>query len=321
MNGASIVGAQRLLLQSLIDYAGLFPPTSHPLAQAVDEYQTSRGGTHGWMLGRFLCPTSRLEDLAGALTTTMSSRQTPWEIGAVFDEDPSAAAAHAQSFGAEMGQAAVVAVAEVRLPDSAADGRPVSAAAAAAKPALTAASSISPQTIVYLEVPITREWDTGLAMAVSAVAVLAQQTHRSVGAKLRCGGLDPSLFPSPGQVARFIAACATSGATWKATAGLHHPIRHYDSALGVHRHGFVNLLTAAAFAEAGARQSLLVEVLSDEDETHFSTTPSGLTWKDERAGTSVIKRMRAERFPSYGSCSFDEPVHDLISLGMLDGAP
>src|SRR3954466_16148905 len=42
------------LLGHVIDYAGLFPPSSLPLNEAVENYRKYRDGTFAWMLGRFV---------------------------------------------------------------------------------------------------------------------------------------------------------------------------------------------------------------------------------------------------------------------------
>jgi hypothetical protein len=34
----------------------------------------------------------------------------------------------------------------------------------------------------------------------------------------------------------------------------------------------------------------------------------------------ALRSMRGSLFPAYGSCSFDEPVDDLVALGMLEPA-
>ncbi len=53
----------RALLTELIDYAGLFPPSKLPLYQAIRNYARYRQEDDAWMLGRFIIPASRLEDL------------------------------------------------------------------------------------------------------------------------------------------------------------------------------------------------------------------------------------------------------------------
>jgi len=120
--GSPLVGAERLLLRELIDYAGLFPPARLDLAAAVAAYRVARDGQYAWVLGRFLCPTSRLEELGGALTATMTAGEQTWDVGVIFDLPPAAAAAAAQAFDAAMDPAARVTVAELRTPDAAAEG-------------------------------------------------------------------------------------------------------------------------------------------------------------------------------------------------------
>ena len=51
-------------MHGLIDYAGLFPPASLDLAAAVRNFTWYRLGDDNWMLGRFIVPASRLQDVA-----------------------------------------------------------------------------------------------------------------------------------------------------------------------------------------------------------------------------------------------------------------
>src|SRR4051812_8134371 len=54
----------RTFLSQIIDYAGLFPPAKLPLEDAVRTYLHGRKiSPERWMLGRFVCPTTRLHEL------------------------------------------------------------------------------------------------------------------------------------------------------------------------------------------------------------------------------------------------------------------
>src|SRR5919199_461164 len=89
-------------------------------------------------------------------------------------------------------------------------------------------------------------------------AALDAVAAAGVGAKVRCGG---EALPSAGALAAFILGCHDRGLPFKATAGLHHPVRD-----GV-AHGFLTLLAAAVMARSGERE--LEEVMLEEDAAAF----------------------------------------------------
>ncbi len=111
--------AERALLVGLIDYAGVFPPALLEMPEAIEEYRSVRASSCGWLLGRFVCPASRLEELARVLTQTMVVGERPWPISVVLDGDASVAAVAAHTFDVEMSPASTVATVEVRLPEQA----------------------------------------------------------------------------------------------------------------------------------------------------------------------------------------------------------
>ena len=311
--GAAFTSPNRLLLEHLIDYAGLFPPAELRLVDALDEYRLGRRGSAGWVLGRFLCPASQLEPLAGALTASMVAGEEPWSIGVVVDEPVATATARAHAFEQTMTPAATVGSIEVRLPS--ADDRPDPAEIEALA---VATATASPAIETYLEIPIGAHWEHAIDAAVETIAALNERGHPRLGAKLRCGGNDAAAFPSVEQVVHFVGACAAAGVRYKATAGLHAPLRHFDPNLGAHRHGFLNLLVASALATRAAPRDTIVAALSDEEVEHFAVTVAGLSWEGEMLATSTIKQMRTEGFVAFGSCSFRQPIDHLNELGMLE---
>ena len=52
------------LLNGAIDYAGLFPPASLPLPEALANFLRYNHAAEAWMLGRFICPVSRLREFS-----------------------------------------------------------------------------------------------------------------------------------------------------------------------------------------------------------------------------------------------------------------
>ncbi|HEX2410494.1 MAG TPA: hypothetical protein VHJ39_04930 [Solirubrobacteraceae bacterium] len=169
------------------------------------------------------------------------------------------------------------------------------------------------QALVDAKLGVPTFWELppgrGLAGEVAAVQ------EAGAGAKIRCGGLTADAFPPVEAVAEFVLACRDAGVRFKATAGLHHPIRRVDPETGFHMHGFLNLLAAAVFAHQGADD--VIPVLAEEDPTAFTVDAGGIAVHGWRADGEAIAAARAELFVAYGSCSFSEPVDDLTALGIL----
>src|SRR5438045_1638209 len=59
----------RALLEHVIDYAGLFLPAKLPIDESVRNYLTYEASPRSWMVGGFVCPARRLEELAAILAT------------------------------------------------------------------------------------------------------------------------------------------------------------------------------------------------------------------------------------------------------------
>jgi hypothetical protein len=57
--------AQQALLGRLIDHAPLFPPASLPLDEALEDHRRALVSDESWMVARFVCPASRLDEIEG----------------------------------------------------------------------------------------------------------------------------------------------------------------------------------------------------------------------------------------------------------------
>jgi len=299
-----ILDARTAAFATLVDYAGLFPPASLDMVDAVEVYRTARASDARWVAGRFLCPASRLEELAGVLMTTIAAGEDPWEIGVILDEGQGKGASAAQTFHAEMQPAAIIASAEAR---------PTERTSAAFTSLIGALSSIQPDLVPFVEVIVPRPFEDQIATVANAL----QELGRVGGVKIRCGGTAASMFPDPTTVASFILAATNAKLPFKATAGLHQPIRHYDAELGAWRHGFVNLLVAAGAADAGHGIEMLTEIIADADPEAFSISAAFIRWRDLSIPGPAMRRVRTQGFIAYGSCDFFEPIEALRGLSFL----
>ncbi len=291
--------ATRSALSGFIDYAGLFPPAALSMDRAVADYRAAGAGPDAWMLNRFLCPASRLGELAGVLTASPSDGMFRTRI--VFDGDPAGDVARAQAFVAEVHPLAGFDMVEVKWAGTDLDEL------------LDTLFELA-----YVLPAIEIDPRRAVEEAVGALAAARQARGKLVIAKLRCGGLTADSFPSAEEVAAFIGACNRAGLAFKATAGLHQPFRHVDHTTGFTRHGFVNLLAAAYLGRAHeADHATLTRIVDDRDPTHFELGRRVLRWQDLEVTSEDLSRLHWESMIGYGSCDFAEPVDALTTAGIL----
>ncbi len=290
--------ALRELLTGIVDYAGLFPPAQLDMSAAVAEYAAHRRSPESWMLARFVTPVARLAEFAAAAAGHLPEAGDPWRLSALVGPDPAADAATIAGFNAAHARRAVVDALELK----AATPAEVEQALAALPRGLTA----------YVELPLQADLEPLLA-AVKAGGARA---------KVRTGGLVPEAIPAPADLARFMAACRAAGVPFKATAGLHHPLRAEQaltyaeaSPRGV-MHGFLNVFGAAALLRAGAPADEAEALLREQRPEALRFDPAGFEWNGRHLPAAALAAGR-ELAVGFGSCSFREPVADLRQMGLL----
>lgn len=237
----------RVLLEELIDYAGLFPPAALSMQDAVRNYAKYREGEHAFALGKFVVPEARAHEVP---------REFPLSI---------------------LGVDEVKAASEEEL----------------------------------------ARFPAGTYVEITEIGLLDAIAKRGLRAKIRTGGISADAFPAISDVAAFLRACSEKGVAFKATAGLHHPLRcirplTYDAnAPTGTMHGFLNVFVAAALV--GDAEAILAET----DPHAFTFDDDALSWRGRRVAAADIATMRNTFATSFGSCSFEEPIEDLRALGWL----
>jgi hypothetical protein len=297
--------ALRALLDGAIDYAGLFPPAGLGMAAAVENYASYRQGPHRWALGRFVLPSTRLEEFEQAAERLLprGPSVSARGVAALIGSDPASELRAVGEFNcrhAGEGEGAVAADVVEGKADSV--------------EAVERVLSLVPSYLqAYIEVPLGRD----PAPLLSAIA-------RTGGrAKVRTGGVTAEAFPAAAELARFIRGCLSADLPFKATAGLHHPLRadyrltyDADSACAT-MFGFLNVFLATAFLSEGLDDPEAELLLQERKREAFRFDDAGVEWRGRRIGIEVIRRIRTRGIVSFGSCSFTEPIGDLESLELL----
>ena len=291
----------KILLSGIVDYAGLFPPSMVSMPEAVINYATYKNSNYSWMLGRFIVPAARLDEfLESARSFLPYDPERAWKLSVLAGEDINVTIKTITDFNAKNGPGVVCDALEVRA---------------------NTASKIE-NTVDILPKGITAYFEIATDERLpDLVSILAMRGQR---AKIRTGGITSQDFPPPRAVIRFVRTCMAANVPFKATAGLHHPIRCFkpltyaaDAPRGT-MHGFLNMLLMTGFARESYRVSLLEDLMEEEFEEVFLFRENGVGWRKEHfLSNALIGLLRTRGFISFGSCSFDEPIADLRTLGLL----
>lgn len=302
--------ASRLLLEGLVDYAGLFPPAALPMPAAVRHYAHYRASGAGWMLGRFVCPAALLpefSDIADPLLPR-DAGAIPWRLTAIGSGDVTADLQAIAEFNErhrvcfeECGALVDALELKVASGDELAGLR----------------RQLPANLAVYVEVPLN----------ASIEPMLAAIAAHGFRAKIRTGGVTADAFPAPDAIVAFLRACLTHEVTAKATAGLHHPLRGvyrltYDTDAPTGRmYGFLNVFLTAALLLDGGSDVEALELLDEANPATFGWHDLHVTWQSSSRLVTLsrytLQQVRERLLVSFGCCSFTEPVDEARAQGVL----
>jgi hypothetical protein len=298
------MSAIRTLLQGSIDYAGLFPPAALDMRTALENYARYSGESSSWALGRFIVPVSGLDELEVHLPRIpRRSIDSPWRFAALMGTNLEGDTLAIQVFNRRhMNGGATIDSVEVKASSEARIGEII--------------DSVPSTLQTYIEVPVDSD-------PATLIRRIAQGARR---AKIRTGGITQDAFPRAREVLRFLRTTLDNAVPFKATAGLHHPLRatyrltYAENSPVGRMFGFLNLMLAVAFLRAGMDEADVLRVLEEEDSAAFQADDSGISWRNRRVDLKDVSDARRLGMVSFGSCSFTEPIEDLQSLHLLPAA-
>ncbi len=291
----------KVLLNEIIDYAGLFPPSALSMTEAVKNYAAYKNSDFSWMLGKFVVPVGRLDVfLDDAKDFFTGESQNIWRLSVLAGEDIDETLNKIAEFNEKNDANVICDTLELKTDTTSLIER--------------VAQTISPDVTAYFEIPTGER----LAEFVSTLAIFKQR------AKIRTGGVTVDAFPKVEAITRFMRTCLAASVPFKATAGLHHPFRCFnpltyrDDAPEGMMNGFFNVFLAAGLLQQGYDSRLIRELLRDESAENFLFNNNGVLWREEHfISVAQLRRMRERTIISFGSCSFDEPVFDLQDMELL----
>lgn len=309
------------LLTNLIDYAGRFAPVSLPLDEAFNRYVRYRCCEDRWLLGRFLVPATELEALSEIAEPRFEETIRHYEFSVIgrngkteelFLEGLEQDRALIDRFAEKYGEHARVDVFEVRLP-------PVPELDNRLHDLIGAVASHYEDLRTFVEIPDCTQlpnWEEMIRLTVEALADFNESISYRNGLKIRCGGETRQEYPTAEQVAYALITCRDHRVPFKATYGLHRPIRQFNPEIGVKEHGFINIFTAGVLSSIHNLSWVDTQRIIQEEDPHaFRIDSRALCWRDLSATIEQIDHARAEFLSSFGSASFDIPRQEMVSLG------
>jgi hypothetical protein len=284
------------LLSGLIDYAGLFPPASLTMQDAVRKYDSYLESQENWVIGRFVLPSGRMAEFHEAREALAPRIPAAWRISLLGTPEEGAKAIEENA-----GSRAPVTIDTL---ESKVDSP---------REIASAAKRVPHELTVYFECPWGQELPEFIAGCAAA----------GVRVKFRTGGLTPNMIPRTEELAHALVLCKNAATPFKATAGLHHPIRSLqklsyaaDAPTGT-MHGFVNVFLAAALLWSGGSEPDALVTLRRDSPESFAFSPTQVSWHTYTLSENQLVEAREQFAISFGSCSFEEPIEDLKGLSWL----
>lgn len=271
------------LFTGMFDDASMFPPADTKMPAAVRGHAKHRLSWYTDTVGLFVCNGRRLSALAAQVDELGLE---PVDVAAVVPDGVAAL---------ELLSAAVRDLPQVRL-------RAIEVPLKNTR-FVDAARAVEPfradDVPCYLEIPVQQVSDRNVHDMSAAGLRL----------KLRTGGTTIDAFRTENELAAPIVMCAAERLQFKCTAGLHNAVRHRDEQTMFEHHGFLNVALAARVAAATGNVAATSSLLAERDVSVIADHVRELTERDVQA----IRAM----FCSFGTCSIDEPITDLLQMGLV----
>jgi len=317
----------KAFMSKIIDYAGLFPPARLPLDRAVNEYIRHKQEPESWMLNRFICPAQKLSDLFAfneefkansvdlPLTVLLGNTGSQSGFLSQLEEDLK----RLDDLEKKMSTTLTADIFEMRLSRNLFDNFTKNRISEF----LTKIQDLMlgygyKHTALFLELEQVETTKDDLLNYFQTIKELRASLNPNWGVKLRCGGETGEAFPTPEKISEFLALCVKMDIPFKATAGLHHPVRQFNTSVNTKMHGFFNVFGAALLAFRHQLNSIEInKIIQEEDAGHFLFASDIFSWKNLEISTSDVQNLRNTRVIGFGSCSFNEPREDLKKLGLL----
>ncbi|MCG9894135.1 MAG: hypothetical protein MH204_01505 [Fimbriimonadaceae bacterium] len=281
-----------ILFGLVMDDAGLFPPASLSMAEAVRRHAAARESGLSVLVDSILCPAARLSELAdeaesqGAFTSGEA-----WEVKVILSaQDGTVTRSVLAQDRPRLGAQAWLTVVGL---EAAWSGSPH-----VLRPLQRLAEEVDAP--LFLEVGWGDGWRERMDEALS--------TWEAFQFKGRMGGTAP--VPPSALVAEWLGECADLEAGLRCTAGLHHALTHDEG------YGYLNILAAVCGAYAhDLRGEDLVAILEMREADRVEIGDEAFVF-GQHSFTAAECELARSAFDGFGTCDLETPYRELERFGL-----
>jgi hypothetical protein len=292
-----------LLVDNLIDYAGLFPPAQLSLDDTIENYITYTSSRHSHMLAKLILPENLIEEAYLKLKQIKLPNKIPISL---LTNNVSKNLNDFHKYSAVFNLE--------NIEEKISDIKDLEKSVSEASSHTNEHNSLR----VFFELDGVLLRDTWEKEIIQQLEILNKYNSNQIGLKIRCGGVTPDLTPKTERLAEYLKLSANIEIPIKFTAGLHHPLYSYHQSFSGFMHGFLNVYLATFFAyKCKINTSEIIKILEAKSLNDFKFSDKFIRWQSYEIANTDISILREKRVFSFGSCSFDEPIDDLRSLGLL----
>jgi hypothetical protein len=332
MDSNTIISDQSIKIfgKNLIDYAGIFPPASLDLKTAFSNHIKYLESQYSWMLSKFVISAKRLPELTALIDNENISLERKISFAILGGSEVSLSKFFEaliddinmiSKFKSRFGDNVITETYEVRVPLELFVIPDIQKIKEFFRNVMGHFLDKLKNNITVFYEAIPKKDLVHLVSAISNFNLESGSIEDSTpqaGYKIRTGGVEASSFPAPEKIAYLLKICREHDVPLKSTAGLHHPLRHYDQSVKTKMHGFINVFCAGIFAyNLDLNEHELTRMLLDESPDHFKFSDDSISWDIYEVFKEEIADAREKFITSFGSCSFEEPIADLKSLNLL----
>lgn len=322
------------LLTSSINYAGLYPPASLGLQEALRSYIDFSHSKYSWMLSSLVLPHDQLpllsnfSDRRHLLDEPLNLCITGPETNTLFEFKNVINSIEKELLTAHSGYPGEVRthLLELKLPAASVDTlNPEELIKSLEAVVSSAAESRLLPHRVFFEVPgnefdaeITKKIIKVIAVHNKSILKRKVQNYLFSGIKLNCSAKEGAKVPSAKYLAEVLLYARDANIAVKFSGKENAPFPEYNYSIESKMHGFINVLVASMLAYT---QDLTieetVEVLEDRNPENFLFKDEYIAWRELAAPIMEVKMLRMLSITSFNFSNFSAPIHGLKELGYL----